>query len=311
MDTINIYSYNILSTDLVDPNWHKKCNPEYLKTEYRFKIISERIKLQIKNKAIICLQELSDDWISLLLPIFNRNNYTFIYDSVWCSVGIAIPNRYEIKSMKFITVGKELEKLLDSETTDSWNRAINCRNRMLVITLQKKISLYYKVVSCPFTVANYHMPCKFKDPSLMMIHTSMLLKLVRDNLFPLNEDKSPYIICGDFNRTPESESYKFITKGGDFKEQFETNLIPNLTFNEFPLCSVYDVVNGKEPLFTNLSHINEEFCDTLDYIFISKEFEVTKVLDINYLEKPEGTTFPNENEPSDHLPIGATLRLFN
>ena len=235
MDTINIYSYNILSTDLVDPNWHKKCNPEYLKTEYRFKLISERINLQIKNKAIICLQELSDDWISLLLSIFNKNNYTFIYDSVWYSVGIAVPNRYTIKSMKFITVGKELEKLciLNSETTDSWNRAINCRNRIVLLTLRQKIEKYnhlgeyYKIVSCPFTVANYHMPCKFKDPSLMMIHTSMLLKLVRKNAS--NQSISPmlipYIICGDFNRTPKSESYKFITKGGNFNNYFEKQYI--------------------------------------------------------------------------------------
>ena len=59
--------------------------------------------------------------------------------------------------------------------------------------------------------------------------------------------------------------------------------------------SVYEVINEKEPLFTNLSHINDEFCDTLDYIFVSKEFEVTKVLEIDYLEKLQSTTFPNEN----------------
>ena len=53
---------------------------------------------------------------------------------------------------------------------------------------------------------------------------------------------------------------------------------------------------------------NPAFIDTLDYIFLSREWEVNDVLPLPMREVVAGP-LPNEQEPSDHLLISATLTL--
>lgn len=71
-----------------------------------------------------------------------------------------------------------------------------------------------------------------------------------------------------------------------------------------PLNSVYASVRG-EPQFTNCT---PGFTDTLDYIFFCPSGSIRP---ISYLDLPEAISsdvkggLPNDNHPSDHLPIGA------
>jgi 2',5'-phosphodiesterase len=51
-----------------------------------------------------------------------------------------------------------------------------------------------------------------------------------------------------------------------------------------------------------------EFIDTLDYIFVSKEWNVDSVLQLPTRAEGKGP-FPNEAEPSDHLQLSASLSL--
>ena len=74
--------------------------------------------------------------------------------------------------------------------------------------------------------------------------------------------------------------------------------------------SAYAVAAGKEPDFTNYARIkeNDPFIDTLDYIFLSKEWKVTSVKEICNREDANGP-FPNAKEASDHVLIAADLEL--
>lgn len=70
-----------------------------------------------------------------------------------------------------------------------------------------------------------------------------------------------------------------------------------------------------EPGFTNFAKRSfsngEEFCETLDYIWLSDEWKVEGVTPlILRKEVPDGVeSFPSESEPSDHMLIGAQLAL--
>ena len=71
-------------------------------------------------------------------------------------------------------------------------------------------------------------------------------------------------------------------------------------------------VAGKEPDFTNYARVQEDepFIDTLDYIFVSEDWNVAGVKDLPHREDAGGP-FPNldRGEPSDHLLIAADLEL--
>ena len=82
-----------------------------------------------------------------------------------------------------------------------------------------------------------------------------------------------------------------------------------------PMRSAYAVASsdGKtEPDFTNYARVKEDepFIDTLDYLFISDEWNVSKVKSLPHRDDCGGP-FPNldHNEPSDHILIAANLEL--
>ena len=76
------------------------------------------------------------------------------------------------------------------------------------------------------------------------------------------------------------------------------------------ICIIF--TKGKEPSFTNFawSSFNKEepFVGTLDYVFVSDEWEVKAV---KSLEESHATDsgFPSSLEPSDHVLIAADLEL--
>ena len=75
------------------------------------------------------------------------------------------------------------------------------------------------------------------------------------------------------------------------------------------LRSAYQVANGAEPNFTNFAvNNNVPFCDTLDYIFLSHDWQVDSVLQLPHRDEILGP-LPSEVEPSDHLLISATVSL--
>jgi mRNA deadenylase 3'-5' endonuclease subunit Ccr4 len=69
-----------------------------------------------------------------------------------------------------------------------------------------------------------------------------------------------------------------------------------------------------EPDFTNYARTGEKepFIDTLDYIFVSKEWTVENVLKLPHRDEANGP-YPNldVSEPSDHVLIASDLSLKN
>lgn len=70
---------------------------------------------------------------------------------------------------------------------------------------------------------------------------------------------------------------------------------------------------GREPTFTNFAwsqfNTDEPFVGTLDYIFISDEWQVkgAKPIDETFIATDSG--FPSKLEPSDHVLVAADLQL--
>ncbi len=321
---MRIFNLNILSTKLSDPMWHKHCKPEYLKTEHRWNLLKSALLFEISHESIVCLQELSEEWLSLLIPFFSFHAYTFVYDSQSLGVGTAFQtSKYDLLNVKIISVGESIgkkcvafeneektnsryylfqmfvywmkKKFWDriTDANDAWNRATKRKNRVVSVGLLDK-----KHVEI-MTVFNYHMPCLFASPNVMNVHACELMSIVQQYSY----GKS-FVLAGDFNSQPNSDVYKLITQG----------LIPTLPVSKFfkhtpqyiGLPSMASVYNNREPLFTNNSGSHNRFTGTIDYIFHSSHFECEST-GFRWTEIPK-RPFPNNVQMSDHIPIVAILK---
>jgi len=193
---------------------------------------------------------------------------------------------------------------VDHEETD-YDIARNRANPQVMVEL--------KSIGCDtqLVVASYHMPCLWKRPRSMVIHAGLSCQLAQKFAGGL-----PLIYCGDFNSTPDSAVYKLITKGC-LESNNQHNLkkvMPNddpWKPDVDPMLSVYLTAMDKEPTYTN--HCQTMFDSTpfsavLDYIFCSDHWVVESVLDLP-TSVDKSALLPNEEEPSDHLLIGSTLRI--
>lgn len=116
------------------------------------------------------------------------------------------------------------------------------------------------------------------------------------------------VLAGDFNSTPQNGGYGLLTTGtlaNSHEEHPARNgwAIPSLQSGLGALRSAYAAAGGEPTLTTKTTR----FMDVLDYIFVGSNLEVAGVLPI----PPEASLdyCPNAKWPSDHLAVGAFLRL--
>jgi len=190
-----------------------------------------------------------------------------------------------------------------------WKNARNRWNKMILACLRQKST------GKPFIVANYHMPCAYKTPQVMVIHSALTMSMTQK--FSKENGDIPYVFCGDFNFQPNDVCYNFFSTGVITKLDKHFPILPadddwRPSLSE-PVDSAYRKLNNMEPVFTNrCTHVGDEevFCGTLDYLFIRRDIRVKKTLALPDLDNVKGL-YPNAEEPSDHLMIGATLALPN
>ena len=216
-------------------------------------------------------------------------------------------------------------KNFEMKYDDSWMYSKNRANILLSFLVKEKTN------GKLFWVSTYHMPCAFKDPTVMLIHSALALNHLQSlsaiksvNYKSYNSSDTistnlPYVLMGDFNFKPTDSMYELYTKGRldkdhpDKPAQYE---LCNLNYYESNtdlsvscVKSAYVEAHGSEPPYTNNAQIrdNPRFVECLDYIFMSKDWTVKFASKIEKLddEKP----FPDEKNPSDHVPISITCEL--
>lgn len=194
---------------------------------------------------------------------------------------------------------RRVASVFASEETP-WEMAERRSNTLVFARLRHRVS------GQRFAIGTYHMPCKFQVPAMMVIHAA----LVSQTMQRLSGD-DPHVLAGDFNFKPHSQHldpcYSLMTTGrvDPGHPAYPTPPGPWEPWRPVvePMVSAYAAVLGHEPLYTNNVEV---FCDTLDYIFCSKGVRPVAVV---ALPAEQGEPQPTPSEPSDHLLIGATVKI--
>lgn len=324
---VRVSSYNVLSSHLSSPSYFTSCQPSCLDPTYRFKKLCEKLDRETQNRSVICLQEISSDWAGLLHVYFYAKKYhliTALYGSKfngYMGVATAVPiDSFEIHGVHikrisdliitpppspptlFQKIVSFLWALFFKNVENPWQKSIARSNQLIAVKLKPRGE------NASFTIGNYHMPCEFKFPQVMVTHSCLAAQYLQSI-----SDGNPYILAGDFNFKPNSTMYRILTEGEVEPDNVE--LPPPLQDFSWkacvvPLRSAYLAANGSEPDFTNSSKVRNEqpFVDTLDYIFCSPEWTVESVDQLPNRNELVGP-LPTPSEPSDHLMIAANLLI--
>lgn len=191
-----------------------------------------------------------------------------------------------------------------SSAFDPWSYTERRRNVLVATRLRCRAN------GAAVTVATYHMPCAFWSPPAMVIN-SALMSAAFHRLVPPGEAG---IMAGDFNIKPGDAAYRLLTTGGlprgDAAYPHPRPHDPWRPDVPAPLASAYVRVRGREPGWTNFARIGDgpPFIETLDYVLVTPGVDVVDVLPTPKREAVGGP-LPTAAEPSDHILIGATVRL--
>ena len=113
-----------------------------------------------------------------------------------------------------------------------WSEALKKHNQVVSVRLEPKTG------GSPFYVSTYHMPCNFRMPGVMLIHSVLLVQHVQDIIMSYQQSLNsklhvdiPSIICGDFNFKPDSLMYNIITNNKYSENSQLTSLMANSKIN--------------------------------------------------------------------------------
>lgn len=98
-----VATYNVLCSELSEPDYFTHCDPKNLDAETRYARVIARLGPEMERNAIICLQEVSRQWAGQLHSYFAQQGYYFVMDNYskqqtgYMGVGIAVPiSQYDV-----------------------------------------------------------------------------------------------------------------------------------------------------------------------------------------------------------------------
>lgn len=343
-----IVSYNVLSSSLAFPSRYSSCDPGNLVAATRLKRVLTKLEAPVSSRSIICLQEVSLDWSGPLHTFFADRGYHLIFaphgsfSNGYMGVALAFPlDLFEPIDLRierltdlmewpepaqfkgvaaiFETFAQRITKacnaLLGSREPDKrqlatrgpWEYARGRLNRFIFARLRSRTN------GAKICVGTYHMPCMYWSPPVMLIHSALVIRSFQ-KLCGTDDG----VLAGDFNTKPSDSSYELITKGKvDFKHNDFPSKCPDGSPPEqwfpmplAPMKSAYHQVLGIEPEFTHFTkgEGRPSFMEPLDYLFCTEGVDVVDVMRLPHRDSMQ-SAIPDAIEPSDHVMIGATVRL--
>ncbi|KAM3860967.1 protein angel homolog 2 [Diretmus argenteus] len=203
----SVLSYNILSQDLLHDNayLYRHCGPGVLSWENRLPNLLAEI--QHYNADVVCLQEVQEDhYHTQIRPALQRLGYQCEYKKRTgrkpdgCAV-VFKSSRLSLLSSNPVEFFRPGNDLLDRD------------NVGLVLLLRPNDGIGQSDPSAFICIANTHLLYNPRRGDIKLAQLAILLaEIHRMSRLP-DGSTSPVVVCGDFNSTPWSPLYHFLTTG--------------------------------------------------------------------------------------------------
>ncbi|XP_026197805.1 protein angel homolog 2 isoform X2 [Anabas testudineus] len=203
----SVMSYNILSQELLQDNvyLYKHCNPCILPWEYRLPNLLAEI--QQHDADILCLQEVQEDhYENQIKPALQALGYHCEYKKRTGSKpdGCAIifkSSRLSLLSSNPVEFFRPGDAVLDRD------------NVGMVVLLRPNTTMGRSDPSAFICVANTHLLYNPRRGDIKLSQLAILLAEIRRLSRLPDGMTNPVVLCGDFNSTPWSPLYTFLTTG--------------------------------------------------------------------------------------------------
>lgn len=332
-----VVTYNVLAPKLASPSHFRHCKHHNLDADVRLARVLRKLEDAVAARSVICLQEVALSWSGALHTFFATRGFHLVlgtygtYFNGYFGVALAFPTDLYEPADVFVLPLTDSAAWPRTPREGPLQRAVSCvmqffggannakrsKNPWTQSQRRRNVLIFARLRSrsngALLCVGTYHMPCAFWSPPIMLIHSALVV-----STFQKLCAGDAAILAGDFNIKPGDSAYTMITTGSiDQKHNDYPPKAPDgspaakwFPKNFDPMKSAYVQVNGQEPDFTNYARVGDgpEFIHTLDYLFCSQDLDVVDVLRLPHRSDVKGP-FPVAAEPSDHIMIGATLRL--
>eukprot|EP00929_Paragymnodinium_shiwhaense_P000317 TRINITY_DN100560_c0_g1_i1.p1 TRINITY_DN100560_c0_g1~~TRINITY_DN100560_c0_g1_i1.p1 ORF type:complete len:614 (-),score=117.97 TRINITY_DN100560_c0_g1_i1:143-1984(-) len=326
-----VMNWNVLADLYATESVYPYCEKWALSWNWRKHLILKELKSMTAD--IITLQEVQkdafDDWFKPLLaeadyegifqqkkrePIFHRGKYT----SEGCATFYKTSRFKRVDKLVIDydkTSQQEVEKFAQMGVSERALQRLSKGNVALAVILEDQVikATNHTQAAGPtggraLCVINTHILC---DPGAADVKLWQAYLLVK-TLKTIRSADMPFLICGDFNSTPDSAVYEFMSQGNvqpnhEDLTKDTCGLFKHLELSHaFGLSSSYQACTQEEAQYTNYT---EDFKGTLDYIWFSHEN--LAVLAISQVDEESSlaqeTALPSSTRPSDHVSLVATF----
>lgn len=337
--TVAVMSYNVLCDKYATSQMYGYTPSWALTWDYRKEFILQEILSY--NPDICCLQELEmGHYDEYFAPKLKQNGYEGLFwpksrartmrdDERQHVDGCATfynSNVYQLVDKQLIEFNQiALQRPDFKKTEDIFNRVMTKDNIASLAMLE------HRATGARLLLANAHMHWDPAFRDVKLVQTAMLMEQLQvagqrfakmasqgkptDGTPPpkyTSAQQIPTVVCGDFNSTPDSGVYEFLSQGAApaTHEDFMGHLYGTYTSeglrHDYPLKSAYSHI-GELP-FTNHT---PGFRGAIDYIwYTTNTLGVSGLLgevDATYVSRVVG--FPNAHFPSDHICVLAEFTV--
>lgn len=347
-DQVTVVQYNILSQALANPRSYSRSNALDLEPKTRLERVWHEHLLPCieKDRAVICLQEVSQTWYGELHDLFAEQGYQMTVSlyggwfNDYMGVAVAYPiDRFTASNTRVVNVGGQLPRAPPKERIGlkntrvwRWGEALFLWLLLLIIRV---IALVKPSVQKSYDDSVFDPLDYSRKRSNTVIMTTLTSKqsgrsvavavyhfpcafwsppvMTLHTIAAITTTRRyaagrPVIFCTDANFMPDAPQYQIVTNPASLTQPlYPAHPAVKLDDSLGPYRSAYCTVWGREPHFTNHAWGHTNSAFTGTLDYIFYAGSINPTWVKPLPDDPPAEFFPSREQPSDHLLISASF----